>query len=234
LQKKPWTVSGESAQELLSARFFKYIPVGLNADTFLQTLESELLDASEYADTSGITEKLGKLTLAIVALEEANTDDDLRRFLDVSGAYELAAYLLGTSSYWLMGRPKSILVGQLHGWREWMIGANLRDTVVGMLLAEAHRSRAQRRRRKFTEMVAAQLRTKANKLDVAVAGRRSIRLGPAEGSRQFDYVIERDGVPLVAVVDIFQTRAGGKTTRHIPKSPRPCLSSPGHSTLIAL
>jgi hypothetical protein len=176
----------------------------MDADAFLTTLREEVLAPAEYADTSAITGTLSRLEPGISALEAASSEQETVEFFNVQGSYEIAGHLLGTPAQWLQSKSKLSIARQLQGWREWLVGARLRDVIVGVLLAEAHRSRAQRRRRKFTEIVADRLNKIASNTGVRV--KTAVRIV----GRTFGYILEDDTGPLVAVVDIFQTRAGGR------------------------
>ncbi len=61
----------------------------------------------EHADTSGIMEQLEQLNPAIRALEAANTEEELREFLEMPGASDVAGHILGISARWLAGRNRS-------------------------------------------------------------------------------------------------------------------------------
>jgi len=182
----------------------------MDADTFLRTLREELLDPHEYSDVSGISSRLSLLQGGIECLERLGEDEDHAEFFECSGSYELAGLLLGTPPQWLRARPKSSIAPQLSRWRQWLHGVSLKGAVVGLLLAEAQRSRAQRRRRKFTELVSNGLGTWLHRSSRSFSLRTTTRLKVGAAARTFDYVVEDDGGPLVAVVDIFQTRAGGR------------------------
>lgn len=150
----------------------------------------------EHADTSGVTEQLEQLDPAIHALEAANTEENLRDFLKEPGAYDLAGHILGIPGRWLASRDRSRVAQQLHGWRDWIVGADLRDVMAGVLLAAAHRSRAQRRRRKFTDIVRQQLSSKVEQFDLKLMTRKAIRIDAFGGTRFFDFVIEDTEGPL--------------------------------------
>lgn len=182
----------------------------MNADAFLETLKDELLDASEIGDVSGVSERLAELRDAMDDLESVRDAKGYVEFLGAPGAYKLAGLLLGTAPRWLEGRPKSTVADQISRWREWVHQGTLKGLVSGLLLSEAQRSRAPRRRRKFEKIVKNNLSDQLKRLPRQLELRSAVRLSMETAARTFDLAIYDDGRPLVAVVDIFQTRAGGR------------------------
>lgn len=185
----------------------------LDAERFLSSVKDELLDQREFGDVSGISAELALVEAAIQSLDATSGPGDLPAFLKVDGAYELAGYLLATPAQWLRARPVASVCEQLSDWREWLHGASLRDVVVGILLAEAHRTRAQRRRQKFSDLLRAALGEASNELatlGTPVEIDRGVKLAKGRVNRTFDFVVNHRGIPAMAVVGIFQTRSGGR------------------------
>lgn len=182
----------------------------MNADAFLETLKDELLDTSEFGDVSGVSEPLAELRDAMDDLESVRDAKGYVDFLGVPGAYNLAGLLLGTAPSWLEGRPRSTVADQISRWRDWVHQGTLKGLVPGLLLSEAQRSRAPRRQQKFEKIVKNNLSDRLKSLPQRLELRSAVRLSMETAARTFDLAIYDDGGPLVAVVDIFQTRAGGR------------------------
>jgi hypothetical protein len=184
----------------------------MDASTFLTTLSEEVLSPWEYSDMEKIGGTLSALEDAINCFEAAYKRGDIDKLYKCPKSDELASLLLGIDiEQFRTQREMPWQIEQLRKWKEWLHGERLRGVVVGLLLAEAHESRGRRRRNKFAELISAELEKAISKVDFASLSLKwSYRLKIGDISRNFDFAILKDNVPLLAVVVIFQTRTGGR------------------------
>ncbi len=178
----------------------------MKPDKFLTTLRDDVLEPDDIVDVEALNESLRRLEEPINWLE-ANPSR-ISDLLHSDVGRQLVALLLGVAASELEP-PDRYPPGSLNTWKEWTAGESLRGVVVGLLLREAHGSRARRRRTKLLAMVDDELQEivgKSSALDLRV----NAFLPPA--SRSFDFVVLDGAEPILAVLVIFQTRAGGRQT----------------------
>lgn len=193
----------------------------MDAETFLQTLNEEILEPHEYSDTVKVSDALTQMREAISCLEQVDNELDLDRFFRCPQAYKLAELLLGVNLDWMLTQSQPSfwyepptqqadwVNKQLVQWRAWAHEESLSGIVVGLLLAEAQGSRGKRRRTKFTEIVRRRLLAKINSTNQFTLAT-TYKLSVGGDYRKFSFVIFEKGQPIIGVIDIYQTRAGGR------------------------
>jgi len=178
----------------------------MKTESFLGTLRDEVLEPDDIVDVQALSESLRRLERPIALLQE--DPEGIADLLNTEDGRALIGLLLGVAP-WDLEPPDRYPVGSLRAWKEWTAGESLRGVVVGLLLREAHGSRSRRRRTKLVEMVKVDLE-RVLRRSSALEVRTNAFLVPA--SRSFDFVVTEDGEPILAVLVIFQTRAGGRQT----------------------
>lgn len=178
----------------------------MKTEAFLESLRDEVLEPDDIVDVEALHESLHRLEGPIASLQ-ANPGA-IADLLNSEDGRSLIGLLLGVAP-WELEPPDRYPPGSLRAWKEWTAGESLRGVVVGLLLREAHGSRSRRRRTKLVEMVKLELERIVGR-SRALELRTNAFLVPA--SRSFDFVVSEEGEPILAVLVIFQTRAGGRQT----------------------
>ena len=184
----------------------------MDAARFLSSIRAEVLEPGDVVDETALKTAVERLMPAARQLEDT---DDWSSVLDNSEGTQLAALLLGVPVTELVERPAEA-AAELQRWRDWTLGAPVVGVIVGLLLRDAHMSRSRRRRTKLVEVVQQRLkRLTRGRLDLQTRTNASLPLA----SRSFDFVVLKDGEPILAVLVIFQTRAGGRQTENFEALP---------------
>jgi hypothetical protein len=187
----------------------------MNTESFLQTLRNDILDASEYADAARLNEELLKFVPLIERLEAKN-EDAAALFASPLGR-RLASLLLGVKETELKDLSnRRALAPLLQQWRSWLQGQPVHAVILGLLLAEAHSTRKNRRRRKFESIVASAMREAVLKVG---RGFHLVSNWTLKGYRTFDLAVVQRSTPLVAVIDVFQIGSGGRQSDVIRDMP---------------
>ncbi len=178
----------------------------MDANGFLSTLRQDILEPGDVVDVRSLNEAMHGLGPAISRLESA--PDDLAGLLQSREGTTLAALLLGVQPTELV-RHSNEALSELQRWQQWTLGAPLSGVVVGLLLKDAQSSRSRRRRTKLVDLVNDALVTLAgNRPEFSVSSNEWL----PQARRSFDFVVSERGEPILAVLVIFQTRAGGRQT----------------------
>jgi hypothetical protein len=183
----------------------------MDATTFLATLREEILEPLEHSDVNYVASHLSELEGAIHCLEQVTGTDRFDDFWTCPRATQLAALLMGAPRYESRAKQHNPLFDtHLPSWREWLHGADLRDAVIGLLLADAHGARGRNRKQRFEQIVHSLLEESAGAASDSLSIEYNSRLEFGQSARQFDFLVSNQGKTIVAVVSIFQTRQGGR------------------------
>ncbi len=178
----------------------------MDADRFLRSIREEVLEPGDIVDELALRASVEELSPAVTELE--SNPNDLGKLLSTSQGVLLSTLLLGVPVSELIDRPREAQLA-LQRWRQWTLGAPLSGVLVGLLLRDAHMSRARRRRTKLVQVVDKAL-SRLTKARTGLSVRQNVTL--SQVSRSFDFVVFSEGEPILAVLVMFQTRAGGRQT----------------------
>ena len=170
---------------------------------FLDTLKIDVLSPERYSES--LAKSFEEFQPEIEALTSASSGGDIQKLLRNLRGRRLVRLLLGSRGMHLT--PAEILSELEYLQRNSPV--SLEGVIYGALLADSRVGVASMRSRTFRQTVQGSLEEAIvghSEMDVTVSTR--LELG-SDRSREFEFLIRRQGIPIAAVVAIFQTISGG-------------------------